>query len=336
MRGSNRPTIRDVAERAGVSKSLVSLVLRDAPHVSDAKRAAVHKAIDELGYRPNAVARSLVRRRTRVLGLLIDDIHNPFFADMVGGIDPAARAAGYATFINSGSRSVTREAAALETMLELRVDGIIMAGSRLETRRIAGTARTVPIALLTRTVRLGSIDTVVNDDFSGARLAVDHLVALGHRRIAHVDGGREPGGPSRRRGYERAMEAHGLERFVKVAKGAFTEDGGARGTRKLLEASSPPTAIFAGNDQAALGAFAALDDAGLRVPEDVSLVGYDNTSVAALRHISLTTINQPRAEMGERAVELLVERIDGGRTEALHVVMEPTLVERATTAPPRG
>ncbi len=331
----SRPTIRDVAEKAGVSKSLVSLVLRNAPHVSDAKRAAVLAAIDDLGYRPNAVARSLVRRHTSVLGVLVSDLHNPFFADLVSGIEAAARQRGYATFVNSGSRSPTREAAALETMLELRADGIIMAGSRLATPLIAAASRTVPVVLITRAPRLGTIDSIVNDDIVGARLVVEYLIGLGHEAIAHVDGGREPGGPGRRRGYERTMQAHGLERHTRVSRGAFTEEGGAIGTRALLEKGPPPTAIFAANDQAALGAFAALDDAGLNVPDDVSLVGYDNTSIAAFRHIALTTINQPRREMGEKSVELLLERLEGQRTQPRRLVLDPVLVERRTTAPPR-
>ncbi len=329
----SRPTIRDVAARAGVSKSLVSLVLRDAPHVSEAKRKAVREAIDELGYRPNAVARSLVRKRTGVIGVVISDHHNPFFADVIDGVEEGASRAGYTALHSSGGRSASKEAVAVEKLLELRADGIILAGSHLESRRIAAASEAVPVVLLTRTSRAGSLDTVVTNDEAGARLAVDHLVELGHRRIAHVDAGRAPGGPARRRGYERAMRAHGLGRHVRVARGAFTEEGGAAGARALLEGGETPTAIFACNDLAALGALSELGACGREVPGDISLVGFDNSSLASLGLAGLTTVDQPREEIGRLGVGLLLERFEG-RTEPQRVVVEPSLVDRTTTAPP--
>ncbi len=329
----SRPTIRDVAARAGVSKSLVSLVLRDAPHVSDEKRRAVREAIAELGYRPNAVARSLVRKRTGVIGVVISDHHNPFFADVIDGIEERAARAGYTALHSSGGRSAAKEAAAVEKLLDLRADGIILAGSHLATGLIAAASRTVPVVLLTRTSRTDSLDTVVTDDEAGARLAVDHLVGLGHRRIGHVEAGRAPGGPARRRGYERAMRAHGLERHVRVARGAFTEEGGAAGTAELLKGRHSPTAIFACNDLAALGALSELEARGRDVPGDVSLVGFDNSSLASLGLAGLTTIDQPRSDIGAQGVELLLERIDG-RQGPRRVVVAPSLVVRSTTAPP--
>ncbi len=329
----SRPTIRDVAARAGVSKSLVSLVLRDAPHVSDEKRRAVREAIAELGYRPNAVARSLVSKRTGVIGVVISDHHNPFFADVVDGVEEAAARAGYTALLSSGGRSAAKEAMAVEKLLELRADGIILAGSHLETGRIAAASQLVPVVLLTRTSRANSLDTVVTNDEEGARMAVEHLVGLGHRRIGHVDAGRAPGGPARRRGYERAMRAHGLERNVRIARGAFTEEGGAAGTRSLLDGRQAPTAIFACNDLAALGALTELERRGLEVPGDVSLVGFDNSSLASLGLAGLTTIDQPRGRIGRLGVELLLERFEG-RTEPQRVVVEPSLVVRTTTAPP--
>ncbi len=329
----SRPTIRDVASRAGVSKSLVSLVLRDAPHVSDAKRRAVREAIDELGYRPNAVARSLVSKRTGVIGVVISDLHNPFFADVIDGVEEAASRSGYTALLSSGGRSAAREATAVDKLLDLRADGIILAGSHLEAKRIAVASRSVPVVLLTRTSRVGSLDTVVTNDEAGARMAVDHLVGLGHRRIGHVDAGRAPGGPARRRGYERAMRAHGLERYVRVARGTFTEAGGAAGTRSLLDGKRTPTAIFTCNDLAALGALTELEAHGREVPGDVSLVGFDNSSLASLGLAGLTTIDQPRSEMGRLGVELLLERFEG-RREPQRVVVEPSLVVRSTTAPP--
>jgi DNA-binding LacI/PurR family transcriptional regulator len=330
-----KPTITDVARRAGVSKSLVSLVMRGADHVSPARRHAVTKAAAELGYRPNAMARSLVQRRTHIVGVMVSDLHNPFFADVVAAIQDEAGRTGYSVLVNTGSRSAPREAEAMETLLQLRADGIILAGPVLEDELIARASREVPIVLVGREARGTTVDSVTNDDRAGVEVAVEHCVSLGHSRIAHIDAGQGAGAPDRRRGYESAMKRLGLAAFVSVVSGTYTEEGGHRGCLTLLAQRPRPTAIIAANDLAAIGALNAIEESGLRVPEDVSLVGYDNTSLAALRHISLTTIHQPRVDMGQLALRTLVERIDHGRTEPARVVLSPRLVVRASTAAPR-
>lgn len=328
----SRPTIHDVAKRAGVSKSLVSLVIQESPYVSDERRAAVLAAVDELGYRPNTMARSLVQQRSHLLGVMLSNLHNPFFADVVTGIEAEALESGYRAFFNSGIRIPEREAIALETLLELQADGLILAGTLLDMRTINKAGRAIPIVLISRPTRSKIVDSVSGDDRTGARLAVDHLVSLGHERIAHIDGGTGAGSKRRRGGYEKAMQAHDLEPII--AAGSYTEEGGVEGVHKLLAMEVNPTAIFAANDLAALGCLQALSDAGRSVPHDVSLVGYDNAWLAGLQHISLTTIDQPRHEIGSQAVALLMERLEEGRTKSRHIVLEPTLVTRATTAPP--
>ncbi|HEX2217892.1 MAG TPA: LacI family DNA-binding transcriptional regulator [Gemmatimonadales bacterium] len=330
-----QPTIVDVAARAGVSKSLVSLVMRDSPSVSEAKRRAVLAAAAALDYRPNAVARSLVQRRTRVLGVLLSDLHNTFFADVLDGIVGRAGERGYKAMLSTGNRAASGEADAIETLLELRADGLILTAPRLEAPRITEAARAVPVVLVARTMTAPAVDCVSNDDVVGAGLAVDHLVKLGHRRIAHIDGGTGAGADARKQGYARTMRRHGLATEARIARGDYTEEGGARGVKSLLARGPRPTAIFAANDLSAIGALDALTRRGLRVPEDISLVGYDNTSVAALRHIDLTTIDQPREAMGRTAVDLLLERLERRRKAARRVVMPPALVVRGTTAPPR-
>lgn len=327
-----RPTIIDVAERAGVSKSLVSLVLRDAGRVSPGRREAVLTAARELGYRPNAVARSLVRQRSHVLGVMLSDLHNPYFAECVDGI--AELADGYRTILTTGHLDRTREMDGIETLLELQVDGLLLVGSTVTTSAIRTVSLEVPIVTVTRAVHVDSVDSVVNDDRAGAALVVDHLVALGHRRIAHIDGGGGAGARSRRTGYERAMGRHGLAAHVMIARGAFTRKGGAHGMRVLLAANDRPTAVFVANDLAATGVLEVLDRAGLRVPEDISIVGYDNTQLAGSYRYDLTTVDQPRREMGRRAVSLLLERIRGERDTPRHVVLSPTLVVRRSTGPP--
>lgn len=330
-----RPTIRDVAERAGVSKSLVSLVMRGGDHVSEDKRRSVLRAAEELGYMPNAVARSLVSRRSNHLGLMVSDLHNPFFAEVATGVMAAAELQGYRVLLNTGFRSPSREADALEALLELRMDGILMAGARTDTKVIRRVAATVPVVAITRSVRLPGVDVVVNDDRRGAQSAIDHLVELGHRDIAHIDGGGGSGAKQRARGYREAMQAHGLGGHVRVLRGDYTEDAGVYGIEQLRRGGPRmPTAIFCANDHQAVGALDALQAAGFDVPGDVSLVGYDNVHLAGLRQIDLTTIDQPRSEMGEQAARLVLERIDGHRAEARRVVIPPSLVVRGSTAPP--
>jgi DNA-binding LacI/PurR family transcriptional regulator len=338
LRGIPRshPTILDVAKRAGVSKSLVSLVMRGSAQVSEEKRKAVLRAAKELSYRPNEVARSLVRKRSYVIGVMLSDLHNPFFTEVVDGIEGAAIAAGYRALFNTGSRLPERESVALETLLQLRTDGVILAAPVLPAEEVVAAAATMPVVLVARRSRSASVDSVANDDKAGGRLAVDHLVELGHRAIGHIDGGGGSGAGARRAGYVEAMRRHGLDRHIRVVPGAFTEEGGASGVAKLLATGSPPTAIFAPNDLAAVGALYALEQHGLRVPEDVSLVGYDNTSLAAMGHVGLTTVHQPRREMGATAVALLLERLEQGRRRARHLVVQPTLATRNTTAAPGG
>jgi DNA-binding LacI/PurR family transcriptional regulator len=329
------PTIIDVAARAGVSKSLVSRVMRGENSVSASSRAAVMAAAEELGYRANAVARSLVQRRSYNVGVVVSDLHNIFFAEVLDGLYAAAAEGGYRTLITTGNRDPLAEQRALEQLLELRADGVVLAGSRMPAAAIEAAARVVPIAAVGSDLRLPGVDVVVDDDFAGAALAVEHLAGLGHRDIALIDGGEGAGAAERRAGYTSAMEAAGLSAHIRVEPGDFTESGGHEGARRLLAGPRRPTAIFASNDQSAVGALNAINEAGLQVPEDVSLMGYDNTALAALRHISLTTIHQPRNQIGEMAMKAVLRRIQRPGSPARRQVLAPKLVVRATTAPPR-
>lgn len=327
---SRPPTIHDVARRAGVSKSLVSLVIRDAPNVSDARRRAVKKAAKELGYRPNAAAKSLVRGRSFVIGVLVADLHDPFFADVIDGVDQRATEADYRSLLNTGARSARRELAAVDTFLQLRVDGLILVGSLLEAKHIATIAESVPVVLASRATRLASVDCIVTDDKAGAIMATDHLISLGHRAIAHISGGPGAGARQRRVGYEAAMRAAGLQSQIRVAAGDFTEEAGARAASRLLRTKA--TAVFAANDFSAIGAMSRFEERGRKVPDDISLIGYDNSSLSHLGHIDLTTIDQPRAAMGSLAVELLLERMIDRRDEPRRITLAPSLVVRSTTA----
>jgi DNA-binding LacI/PurR family transcriptional regulator len=329
-----RPTIRDVARKAGVSKSLVSMVIRGEEKVSATSREAVLRAAAELGYRPNLMARSLVQRRTRIVGVMVSDLSNPFFGDVVSGIQQKAAELGYRVLFTTGDRQHEREMEAIENLLELWVDGLILAGPRIDQESIGRIGRSVPVVVLHRPTSEPSSDSVTNDDRAGGQIAVDHCHSLGHVRIAHIDGGTGAGAQERREGYEQAMHRLGLEENITLVPGGFTEPRGYHGAQELLSKRPLPTALFAANDLCAIGAINAFEEAGLGIPSDISVIGYDNTSLAALRHVSLTSIHQPSAEMGQMAVDRLFERIDKGRTEPRHEVVPPSLVIRNTTGPP--
>jgi DNA-binding LacI/PurR family transcriptional regulator len=330
------PTMEDVARQAGVSRALVSLVMRGLPNVSEERRARVLEAAAALGYRPNAWARALASARSRTVGVLLNELHNPFYAEIMDGIDDMAAAHGFRVVIGTAGRRAGGEDAALEAFLELRADGAILVGPRLPSGRIAAAAETMPVVVVARGMRSRLVDSITNDERAGARLVVRHLTELGHRAIAHIDGGRGAGAGARRAGYWQAMREAGLDGDVRIVGGDYTEVAGVRAAEELLlRPRELPTAVFAANDLVAAGAIDRLEESGVRVPDDISVVGYDNTYLAALHHVSMTTVDQPRPTMGSRAFEALLERIEGGRTTPVHARITPALVVRSTTGPPR-
>ncbi|MEU8686175.1 LacI family DNA-binding transcriptional regulator [Streptomyces sp. NPDC048611] len=347
--GAGRPpTIRGVAERAGVSKSLVSLVLQGSPRVSDTKRQAVLDAIEELGYRPNAAARSLVARRTHTVGVLLNDMRNPWFVDVLDGLNSLLHAHGLRMLMADGRLDRQAGQDFARTFQELRVDGLVVVGTLPDTDGLAEVAARLPTVIAgNHEPRLPHVDLVANDDERGARLATEHLIGLGHRQIAHI-AGQGPVGELRRRGFEAAMRAHDLAAEAAVVDGDGTEEGGYRAAVRLL-APSPatarpasrrpggqlPTAVFAFNDISAVGALSAAQELGLRIPADLSLVGYDNTYLARIRHLWLNSVNNASHEVGRRAARCLLGRMERPDAPGGQQLVAPELEIRGSTAPPR-
>lgn len=334
---AKRPTIYDVATRAGVSKSLVSLVLQGSPRVGEASRRAVNDAIAELGYRPSRAAASLAARRSGTVGVLIDDYTNLWFVDLVRGLHASLGPAGYRLAVVDVATAGQAEDP-IESMLSMRVDGLVLG---MDPPRslvdIDGAVHVPPVVVAgTREVRDARYDTVANDDAEGARLAARHLVGLGHSRLGQlsVGGG---AGDARRTAFEAEAAALGAVVMSSGWRGEASDDAGYRGAADLLATDGRITAIFAGNDVMAVGALGFARVRALDVPGRLSVVGYDDTSLAASRLIGLTTIDDRSFDVGLQAGELLRERMGStggasGRNKAR--VLAPRLVVRGTTAPP--
>jgi DNA-binding LacI/PurR family transcriptional regulator len=333
-----RPTIRDVAERAGVSKSLVSLVMRGEPMVRDDKRRRVLQAAEELGYRPNSAARSLSAARSRTVGVLIADLSNPLLVDIVGNARQTLDDAGLSTLLTgvapaSGTRPHARiDTSAIDALMDLGVEGMLIVGSVPDRATLTTAVGDLPVVVAAAQAEGMHVDEVRNDDQLGMRLVVDHLVTHGHRRIAHLGGLGGAVAADRLSGYRAAMHHHHLDDQTRTAEAGFTEDSGYRATAALLRRERPVTAIVAVNDLAAIGALCAVADAGLSVPADIAVTGYDDTFVAAIPQVSLTSVNPDSAGIGEHAARCLIERIADPSRAPEHHLLAPRLVTRSSSS----
>ena len=328
-------TLADVAARSGVSTATVSRVLAGIGRAQPPTRARVLAAARELNYHPSGVARALKRRETRTLGLLVTDITNPFYPQIVQAVEAAAHARGYGIVLANGGDDAPRELEHLDLLVERRVDGIVVASSLL-TRRHAERLRStaVPVVLVNDTVSGSRLPTVTTAHRRGARLATEHLIRLGHRRIGHIGAPDEQAASGQRRqGVRDALRSAGLsEPLIAIGDGGVA--GGARATEALI--GSDITGIVAYNDLTAIGALRALRRAGIGVPEDVSVVGFDDIDLAEWTDPPLTTIRQPIDELGRWAVDHLTSLLAGGRPGGGTTVLEPRLVVRGSTAAAQG
>ena len=329
---ASRPTIFDVAERAGVSKSLVSLVLRGKAGVSAARREAVLRAVDELGYRPNGAARSLVQQRTHTVGALLSDMRNPWFIDLLDSVRAELLSLGLNLFL-SEAHQLQMNSSVLDAFIEARVDGLLCLGTMPDNDDLVNAAGSMPTVVISgREPDLPRVDVVTGDDFHGGAQAVAHLVELGHTRIAHLAGtGRAA--DLRADGYRDQMRRHALEVHIRIEVSDRTEAGDLRAAEALLADSSPPTAILANNDYAALVLMSHAQSLGLSIPGDLSVVGYDNSSLARISYIGLTSVDNNYAEMGRLAAHQLVRRIETPDAPRSVTLLDPSLRPRRTTAP---
>ena len=362
---SRRPTLKDVAARAGVSKGLASLALRGVAGPNAQTAARVVAAAEELGYRADRAATALALHRSRLLGVTLS-VRHAFHAELVEGIQEAAEDAGYEVVLSAVTRR-RGERGAIETLLDSRCEALLLLGPESPEEELAELDRRTPLVVVGR--RTGAddagadgtgadgaadgppspevaaaFDVVRSADQQGIALAVEHLVGLGHRRIAHLSGGGGRIAQDRLRGFRSAMRAHGIDEHALVVDGDFSEEAGARAARGVLdlrERGEPlPTAVVCCNDRVAVGLLDVLRRAGVQVPAQVSVVGYDDSDLARLGHLQLTSVSQDPAAQARHAVQVAVARLDGrrgGRWEGhREIVLPPRLVVRTSTAAPVG
>lgn len=328
--------LQDVADAAGVSASTVSRVISRPELVNPETRARVERMITELKYHPSRVARRLRVETggTSLIGLLIPDIQNPFFADLARGVEDAAREHGYALFLGNSDEDSDQESRYLDVMRAESVDGLILppvSGAEATVRGLVDDG--IPVVCVDRRLPRTIVDTVVIDNERGAREATQHLVGLGHRRIGFIVGRPELStSEERRRGYRQALVAAGIELDpALVREGDSRQASGRRLATELLDAAQPPTALVVGNGLMTLGALETIRCQGRRIPGDVALIGYDDMPGALAFDPPLTVVRQPAHEMGRRALELLLQRIAHPEHGPPQLVMlQPRLVVRGS------
>lgn len=330
-------TMRDVAERAGVSVTTVSHVVNETRPVSDELRERVLAAMDELGYQPNRLARSLRRRETHTIGMIVPDSANPFFAEVARGIEDTSFEQGYNVILCNSDGDLAKELLYTNVLAEKQVDGILFVAAGESSEHIrALQVRRMPLVVVDRDIPGVTVDSVLTDNGYGGWLATRHLIDLGHRRIGCITGPSDVT-PSAERvtGYWRALSQSGISvDGGLVVRGDFQYAGGYQAVHQLLSMDDPPTAIFACNDLMAIGAISAALKLGRKVPTNLSVVGFDDVRLASFANPPLTTIAQPKYEMGVMAATMLLERMHDRDMPPRRQMLATSLLIRQSTAPP--
>jgi LacI family transcriptional regulator len=327
-RGSAEASIKDVARKAGVSIASVSRVMNDHDNVREETRARVLAAVRSLRYVPHSGARSLITHRTHAIGVLLPDLYGEFFSEIIRGIDAVARQRNHQLLLSSVHGDASELAAAMRAMRG-RVDGLLIMSPHVDTALLdRNIPSTLPVVLLNNPLSDAQHSTVTIDSYRGARTMVRHLVGRGHRRIAHITGPEVNFDSSERlRGFVDEMTARGLEPIV--LRGDFSEKSGHEAGRQLCGPGQRPDAVFAANDVMAVGCLLAFREAGLHVPSDVALAGFDDIPIAALVSPSLTTMRVRIAELGRSALTHLLQSIESPKkTRRVAQAMQPELVVR--------
>ncbi|AZN42770.1 LacI family DNA-binding transcriptional regulator [Paenibacillus albus] len=334
-----KATIYDVAREAGVSIAAVSQVINGKGKISEERRAAIFSVMEKLSYKPSVIAAALTGKKTFTLGLLVPDISNPFFAEIARAVEDQGNIHGYSIVICSTDNRDERGENYLSLLEQKRVDGIIigtgMGGKEMLEKLLA---KSVPIAAIAREMPGLDVDTVVIDDYEGGRLAARHLIELGHKRMAVLsESAKIPSSQERIRGFRDELAEAGLElpeASVKASERDLVKDG-KRNAFALLETGERPTALFCCNDLLAIGALQAAKDLSLRVPDEVSIIGFDNTILATVTDPALTTIAQPTDKLGQLAVDLILGKHEPAQPGTLkRVVLQPELIVRQSTGRP--
>ncbi|MDJ0752718.1 MAG: LacI family DNA-binding transcriptional regulator [Ardenticatenaceae bacterium] len=329
-------TIRDVAERAGVSISTVSHILNETRHVSDELKERVQLAMLELNYKPNALARSLRRKRSRTLGIIVPDSANPYFAEVARGVEDASFDQGYSVILCNSDADPEKESMYINVLAEKQVDGICLVAASsqtIETHLDNVPHLQIPMVLIDRENPNTVVDSVVVENTAGSIKAVEHLLSLGHQRIGCITGLPDLiNSQKRSNGYREALKNAGLivdESLI--VEGDFRYEGGYDATKHLLGLNDPPTAIFACNDLMAIGAISAIVSAGLSVPQDISIVGFDDIHLAMFANPPLTTVVQPKYEMGVTAAKILLQRLQTPDLPPKRHLLQTHLLVREST-----
>lgn len=323
-------TMADVAREAGVSLSLVSLAFRDAYGVSEQKKQHILSTARRMNYQPNAVAARLARKVDDTLGVFLLDLRNEVFVDMFDGMRLAAAEAGRELVISVGSITGELDRPALDSLLQARVDVVVAAGLLLPDEDLVAYRGRLRLVSVARAVP--GFDSVNSDNARGARLATEHLLGLGHRRIVHLANRPSDGYLERREGFSRTVREHGVEPWIVEVD--YSREAATRAASELFDLAAPPTAVLAHNDQMALGVLDALHLRGLSAPQDVSVVGYDNTTPSRGPRVLLTTVDLHALDLGRRAAEVALWRSTHPDDEPVVEVSIPSLVVRASTGPP--
>lgn len=332
----SHPTQADVARRAGVSRALVGIVFREQPGASQDNRDHIRAVAAEIGYVPDQRAQLLSRKRTGIIGVAYSLTHD-FHGTTVEHLYQAAEGVGL-SLILSGHGTTRLEESALATLLAYRCEGVVLIGSGCPSRYLEQLAGQLPTVVVFRSVSRPGVGVVRTDDLAGARAATEHLLGLGHRRLIHIDGAQSPGAADRRRGFHQTVERHAID--FEELRGGSTEEDGLRAGHELVDRlqrtgpSRPPTAAVVFNDNCAVGVIAAVRAAGFKVPGDLSVVGFDDSRLAGVPGVSLTTMRQDTAALARHAMEQLAARTHDRQLPAEETVVPAELVLRSTTDTP--